>query len=264
MLRLPLILLAFACLFASCSKLPIYESHNTDFEADRNIDKIRAQHFDKTNNIHYGIANNDTNFFVKVVFHEQESLMKIMRGGAILYFDPSGKKKKDCALKIERAERESIDRSALPQQNGDRDGRMQNMPLLLNTFLTKVTWEGNGKPYVFYRGFQKHKIEIEFIPNALNEVQLLVKLPLTELPKTDASLMSLGIASGSISANAGNRPGGSGMQGGGGRGGGHGGGSRGGGGMGGGSRGGGRPMGAPSGNSSSNMSPIQIWFQVDI
>ncbi len=265
--KMALTLLVLTMLFSSCSKLPIFKSQKLNASAANEFENIAANNFDKNNNIHYGVAHNDTNFFVKVVFHEQESLMKIMRGGALLYFDPNGKKGKDYALKIERAERESLDRSAVMQQRqGDRENRMPNMPVMLNSVLTKVTWNANGKTAVFYRGIQKYKFDIEFAPNELNEVQLLAKLPLNELPVTDSKLMSIGISSGSANANSGNRQGGNSMQQGGGRSGGPGGGSRGGGmgsgGPGGGGQGGGRPMGSSS--SSPNMSPIQIWFQVEL
>lgn len=256
--------LAIIVLFAACTKLPIYKSENLSSDTEMELPKINSNYFDKNNNVHFGIAHNDTHIFMKIIFHEEQSLIKIMRGGLNLYFDPEGNKKKNYELKIERTQKEPIDKTAFSQQDiSSPSGRQKNLPSIIDKIFTKVTWDANGKERIFYRDIQKHIIEVDFQPNVYNELVLLVAMPLSELPLADTNLLSMGIETGSVSSPSGNKPSGnmhsSGKMGG-----------RGGGMGGGGSRNGGGGMrgsgggGSPQGGSSQNASPLKIWFQVEL
>lgn len=264
------VLLVLILLFSSCSKLPIYKSEDLNSSSENKLNQISTNNFDKSNNIHYGIANDDTNFYVKTIFHDDESVMKIMRGGFILYFDPESKKGKDYALKLERNENQQMNRSEFgSKKTSMRDMQRPNSAVILNRILTKVTWDANGKEFVFYRDMHQRSIDIKIHTNEFNELEILLRIPLSELPISASNLMSMGIETGTVSSpksgspNGGMRPSG-GMGGGRGGGGGMSGGG-GGGGRGGKGGGGGRPGGGSSGGkTSASTSPIKIWFQVEL
>lgn len=270
-MRLLTVLLFTIVLFSSCSKLPIYKSEILNSETESEFPEMTTNKFNKTNNVHYGIANSTTNLYVKAIFHDQQSLMKIMRGGLSLYFDPLGKKGKDYQLKIERNEQQAMQRPAMSQQkNTSRENRFANMPAAINKTFTKVTWNANGEEFIFYRGLQKQAIDVELRSNEFNELVLFVKMPLAELPTPNNNLLSMGIETGSASSasnkstSGGMRP--SGSMGGRGMSGGGGGGMGGGMGSGGMGRGmsGGPSGGTPRGSSSTSNSTLKIWVQVEL
>ena len=249
----------------SCSRLPIYKINHGEIlnrESELNPSHI---FYDKKENLSLAVSEDKTNLYMQTVFHNRESLMKIMRGGLIIYFDPQGKKKKDYMLKIERGEgqQSGYERSASTME-GNMQNRQLNMSSAIARMLNKVTWNKAGKEFVFYRDLLKDPIEVDFSSSKENELQLNIRIPKDELPfKTDQQAFSLGIESGTapssgqvksgmqgngMSRGGGMRPGG-GM----GRAGGPGAGMRGG--------GGGMPQ---KGTSSSAMSPIRIWLHVQM
>ncbi len=263
-----LVLLSAIVFFSSCAKLPVYKSEIYVAPKTNEFANPVYSNYDKKTNIGFEIANNDTNLFIRAVFHDGESSMKIMRGGLTIYFDPTGKKKKQYQLKIERAQKQKTNMASMNSQNGkNTSARAQDLPKAINATYNKVTWDKNGNEFVFYRNLIKDPIRVDLGPNQSNELILEIKMPLAEIPiEPGQNLFSLGIESGSISTNnmQGNRPN-SGMRGSGGGGGGGrsgGGGGRGGsGGMGGGKSGGGsRPSGSPQ----PGMEPLKLWFQVEL
>lgn len=261
-----------ALVVSSCAKLPVYKSKDYIEPEKEKFSSQQSMNFDEKANINFGIADNDTNLSIQVIFHDRKSYTTIMRGGLTVYFDAEGKKGKDYQLKIERLKEQNIDLAMMTQRMGANPGARQNdIAAVIGATYNKVTWDKNGKEFVFYRNLIKEPIRVELGPNELNELVLKIKIPLKEIPlEPSQNLFSLGIESGSTSLGSmgGQRPSG-GMSGGGGRGGmgggrggGGGGGQRGGsGGGGGGSKG--KPPGA-SGGSFTGMSPVKIWFQVEL
>ena len=261
-----LLLISVIVFFSSCAKLPVYESKEYVANEKEDIINPAASNYDKKTNISFEVANNDSYFFIQAVFHDRQSYMKIMRGGLIVYFDPSGKKKKQYQLKIERAQKQKIDMASMMSQMGmNPSARAQDLPSVIDATYTKVTWDKNGDEFVFYRNMIKDPISVDLGPNQSNELILKIKIPLNEIPLTEGqNIFSMGIESGTISTSGmqGNRQN-SGMRGGGsgGHSGGGGGGGRGGRGMGGGKSGGGS---RPDGNTLSGMEPLKLWFQVEL
>lgn len=257
--KVPVIAVGAALLIASCTKLPIYESKTldkTNLDGTLNI----SNNYDKKNNIHYGVANDKTDLFIQAVFHDQESFMKIMRGGIIIYFDPSGKKNKNYQLKIERSERMRPGISGgRPQfQRGEGQERMQNMPSMISTILNNVTWNQNGKVKVYDRKLENEPVDVQLTPNDQNELVLTARIPLKDIAIHPNQVFSVGIETGSpsfVGMNrhpSGERSGGFG---------GSAGGRMGAGGMRGGGMYGGRSSG---GGAPSGMEPLRIWFQVEL
>ncbi|MCF6358161.1 MAG: hypothetical protein L3J54_10185 [Draconibacterium sp.] len=256
-----ILIISTIVLFSSCSKLPIYESKTYVAPEKDEFSNPLISNYDKKTNIGFEIANNDTNMYIRAVFHDRQSYIKIMRGGLIIYFDPSGKKKKQYMLKIERAKKQKIDMASMMSQMGmNPSAKSQDLPAVINTTFTKVTWDKNGNEFIFYRNLLRDPISVDLGPNETNELVLEIKIPLKEIPiEAGQNLFSMGIESGAISTSGiqGSRSSG-GMRGGGG---GHGGGGGGRGGMGGGKPGGGS---RPGGGTPSGMEPIKLWFQVQL
>ena len=247
---------------ASCSQLPVYKSKNYEQNGINKSPNSIADMYDKKANVYYGFANDKSHFYIQAVFSDRESLMKIMRGGLIIYFDPNGKKKKDYQLKIEKTDQLQNDYTMLSTQRPNPvKGERQSMPSTIAMVLNKVTWNKSGKEFVFYRNMQKEPVLVELLPAEQEQLILAIKMPLSEIPLSAGnSMFSVGIATGKddLKGLNGNRPDGigEGMR----PEGGMGGGIRPGGGMGG---SGGRPAGAPS-SSSSGMSSIEIWCKIQL
>jgi len=266
--KTPVIAVGAFLFFASCAKLPIYESKTLDKTNSVSTLNI-SDNYDKKNDIHFGVANDKTDLLVQAVFHDRQSFMKIMRGGIIVNFDPSGKKNKDYQLKVERSGRiqpEASGERSQFQRNGQN--RMQNMPMLISSVFNKVTWNQNGKVTVYDRSLEHDPVDVQLVSNSQNELVLNAKVPLVDISVHSNQVLSVGIETGTPSyGGTGGRPsgGGSGEFGGstGGRMGGSG--MR-GSGMGGGMRGGGMYGGGRSsgGGASSGMEPVRIWFQVEL
>jgi hypothetical protein len=198
--------------------------------------------------------------------------MKLMRGGLNFYFDPTGKKKRSCSLKIEK---EDMPQSGMGRMPADRnrtgqDQRMRNPATMIDQVLQKATLTKNGQPFVFNRILSKNPIKIDFSDNEQNQLVFELSIPMNEIPLEDGQkIFSLGIETGEIEqggfAGSGSGPGGPGGMGGGmsgGRSGGGGGGRMSGGRMGG-------PGGGMGGQSamqgdSSAFTPIKLWFLVEL
>ena len=250
-------------IFSSCAKLPVYESKAYNQSVSNDLLNPLSANYDKKNNIRFEVSDNDTNLFLQFVFHDQLSLMKIMRGGLNLYFDPQGKKNKDYLLKIEKSEVQQSEFTTLSRQmKGESGGGTQGMAGNIGTIFNKITWDKNGSQFVFYSNLVKDPISVEFGSNKHNELILDIKMPLNEIPfSVGQNLLSIGLETNSVSTGSMNTGRTSGSM----RGGGKGGSGR-SGGMGGGRSGGGMSSGGkrPGGSPPSGIQPIKLWFQIQL
>lgn len=261
----PILFISGILFLASCAKLPVYQSKSYQAKSSLTLNEI-ADNYDKKSNARYGFANDGTHFYIQAVFQNREHLMQIMRGGLMVYFDPDGKKDKNYQLKIEKSEQFQNDYTAIMnQKENSKSNNKQNMPSMIAQSLNKVTWDKNGKVFVFYHNLQKDPISVDLSATEFGVLTLSVKMPISEIPVNNSNnTISLGIETGKNTGQK-MRPGQSGGSGGRMRpGASMGGGMRPAGGMGGGGRGGmgGRPSGAPS--SSSGMTPVEIWCKVQL
>ncbi len=251
-------------IFFSCAKLPIYESNKYVESEKENLLNPLTSNYDKKTTIQIEVANNDTNLYIRATFHDQHSYKTIMRNGLTVFFDPTGKKNKRYQLKIQRGNTQVTEYELLSRQKENESNRQQqNIITGIDITYNKVTWDKNGKPYVFYRNLEKKPIRVDLESNPQNKLFLEIEIPSKLIPfKEGQSKFSLGIESGAIESGNMNRqrpsarmsgagePGARrGSGGGGGRG-------RSGGGM---NNGGSRPAG-----NSGAMQPIKSWILVDL
>ncbi|WP_319503615.1 hypothetical protein [uncultured Draconibacterium sp.] len=186
----------FALFFSSCAKTPVYQSQNLSGKATPEFSAIPTTHFDKKNNIRYGVAKNDTNFFFTATLSDRTSYPRIMRGGLNLYFDPQGKKSKKYALKIERSP-DQLNRQNLQGRPMQEPGMNGNMAAAINSSLKKVTWDANGEEFTFYRSPHLYAIEVNFTTNKYNELVLELQMPIKEIPLAGDHTFSAGLETGS-------------------------------------------------------------------
>ncbi len=263
-------------LFSSCAKMPVFKSKSTEPEKEINSTLKIADHSDVKKNIDFGIANDDSNLYLQVNFHKQEDLTKIMRGGLRVYFDPSGKKKKNNALVIERIRRGRPESNNLTTEdlinmanNNQIPGNMvqgpggfnSNVAESITKELEKVTWKKNDKEVTFYRNENNNPFVVDLESNSPLELIFTIKIPLSEISINAGEMIALGIETGTPGtgqARPASSPQGGAMGGGGGARSG-GGGGRGGGGGGGNMGGGGMPGGA-MGAGQSSAQPFRFWF----
>lgn len=260
--RLPIII-GFL-LFLSCAKLPIYESKKYVESEKENLLNPLTSNYDKKSNIQIEVANSDTNLYIRTTFHDQQSYKTIMRSGLAVFFDPTGKKNKLYQLKIERGDAQITEYALLSRQK-ENESRSQQQNIITGIDITynKVTWDKNGKQYVFYRNLEKKPIRVDLKSNQHSELFLEIEIPLKLIPfKEGQSQFSLGIESGPAKLqNRGGQKPSAGMNSGGGQGGRRG--SGGGGGRG--RTGGGMSSGGshPTGTSGA-MEPIKSWILVEL
>lgn len=171
---------AFIFLFASCAKLPVYKSKTYNQSENNDFSNPLSANFDKNNNISYGVANNDTIFYLQAIFQDQKSLMKIMRGGLTVYFDPEGKKGKNYQLKIEKTAVQLTEYELMTRQgNSNLSNSQQNMPTTIDLMYNKVTWDKDGDKFVFYRSIQNKPIAVNLSSNKQNQLMFEIKIPLS-------------------------------------------------------------------------------------
>ncbi len=237
-----------------------------------------AVHNDRKGKLEFGTASSDSLLYLKVIFQDQLSTMNLMRGGLNVYFDVTGKKRKNCTLKLERSEMpRDNSRFNRPQERGldgpGPDQRQKNIVNMASKGLTKATWLKNGNTFVFDRAFPKNSFRIDFLSNEQNMLVLFIAVPLREIGlEKGQKVFSLGIQTGEPEQSGlnGGGPRQGGMQRGGGMNGMEGGmpGGRmgGGGGIAGGRMGGGGGMshGPGPGGDSSGSTPVKLWFLVQL
>lgn len=187
----------FLALFSlSCAKIPVYQSQNLSGQPNPEFSTIPTTHFDKKNNIRYGVAVNDTNLFFSATFSERNTYPRIMRSGLNLYFDPQGKKSKKYALKIERST-DLLNRQNLQGRQTPNPAMQGNMAVAINNALKKVTWNANGEEFTFYRSPHLYSIEVNFTTNEYNELVLELQMPIKEIPVAGDHTFSAGLETGS-------------------------------------------------------------------
>ncbi|WP_204273800.1 hypothetical protein [Draconibacterium mangrovi] len=182
--------------FFSCAKIPVYQSQDLSGKPTPEFSAIPTTHFDKKNNIRYGVAVNDTNFFFTATLCDRNTYPRIMRSGLNLYFDPQGKKSKKYALKIERSP-DQLNRQNLQGRPMQEPGMNGNMAAAINTALKKVTWDANGEEFTFYRSPHLYAIEVNFTTNKYNELVLELQMPIKEIPVAGDHTFSAGLEMGS-------------------------------------------------------------------
>lgn len=187
----------FLVLFSlSCAKIPVYQSQNLSGKPTPEYSTIPTTHFDKKNNIRYGVAKNDTNFFFTATLSDRTNYPRIMRGGLNLYFDPQGKRSKKYVLKIERSP-DQLSRQNLQGRQTPDPSMQGNMAAAINGALKKVTWDANGEVFTFFRSPHMYAIEVKFTSNNSNELVLELLMPLKEIPVAGDEIFSIGLEPGS-------------------------------------------------------------------
>ncbi|WP_303917594.1 hypothetical protein [Draconibacterium sediminis] len=182
--------------FFACAKIPVYQSQNLSGKPTPEFSAIPTTHFDKKNNIRYGVAVNDTNFFFTATLSDRTIYPRIMRSGLNLYFDPQGKKSKKYALKIERSP-DQLNRQNLQGRPMQEPGMNGNIAAAINSTLKKVTWDANGEEFTFYRSLHLYAIEVNFTTNQYNELVLELQMPIKEIPLARDHTFSTGLEMGS-------------------------------------------------------------------
>jgi hypothetical protein len=259
-----LILLTLSASMESSAKMPIYKSKiigKTD-----NIEAVFSDYFELTNGVGYVAGHSDSTLYLKLEFQDFHSLMKVMQGGLNIYFDPSGKKKRNISLKLEKEPSTNrLNPFSRPGQGmQDRQLMMQNTLLSLNSTYKNATWDNYGDKFTFNKNITHKPIDAEFFINDKNNCVFNLSIPLYEIPfEKGYDILTIGIETEASSTmqGFGGQMGGGMPGGGGGRPGGGGGRS-----MGGGmpsERSGEGEPGQGSG-SQSNSEPIRIWFQVQL
>lgn len=256
------IVIFLAVFSLSCAKFPVYQSQNFSANPAPSFSSIPTNHFDEKNNIHYGVATDDSTFYFKATMSDRTSYSKIMRSGLNLYFDPQGKKSKKYALKIERSA-DQISVQYFQRLQFGEPGLQGNMAAAINNALKKVTWDANGEEFTFYRSPHLYAIEINFTTNEYNELVLELEMPLKEIPVAEDRTFAAGLETGS-SASTMRGNGSLSAYSGSGRGRGSGGGMGGMPGGRGGSRGGQMKSMQQKPNSASSSNAISSWFKVAI
>lgn len=263
--------LLLAVILSGCAKMPVYNSQKISAEQSSVFNKSETPYESKKQQIQFNFSDDGKSVFLKTVFRDRESMMKIMRGGLFIYFDPDGKKHKEYSIHIERDFIRKPGEGTADFSTVRPENRAQNMPTMIASVFNNVTWNKNGKVLSFNRNLVHEPVSVDLFANDLNQLVLVLSMPISELPELNAEkLFSVGIETKSISGSqggAGMRAGGTGMRPGGG-------GMRSGGNMG--SRGGMRPGGAggaggmrgpgasQGGAMRAGAEPLQLWFQVQL
>jgi hypothetical protein len=123
-------------MFSSCATLPISQSK----ALSENDQESFVRFYDKENNIKYGVANNDSVFYLQAEFNDPRNLVKILHGGITIYFDKEGKKKKDCSLKLEKTD--GVNSNLLMRQGDKEQGQLrqvQNIIFAIDKSYEKAT-----------------------------------------------------------------------------------------------------------------------------
>lgn len=189
-----LVLLVLLQVVTSCSVMPVCQSSKIDVSTNENkIDKTTF--FDQNSNIRFFVSDDETNLQVIMVF-DSLNLQKISENGFYLYFDPTGKKKRDISLKIfpERKNQKDFNRS-------ERSGRTRNdtgqnfLSFNYNSVdqLTSAIWKTKNNIYAFDIRFSLHPITVKTKTLENGEFQVKVLIPLTELDSKPVQYLSLGI-----------------------------------------------------------------------
>lgn len=260
-------------LLMSCVRLPIYQArilNNESITSNLRYNKEK---------ISYDIYNDGENIHIHMATPDYLTQLKILRLGITLWLDQEGKQKKEKGIKFPleqigntKYKRETVktNEQSIHYSQYTMHQKIAQLHRQFLTFpkvITLIGMEDENNRIIINTELEKSNIQASVFFDSLNILQYKAIIPIDKVfteNEFDNGFLSIGFESSSVEMNIANTPiersGGS--RGGGSRGGGQSGGMRGGGKGGAGqSKGGGIQN---SGQNSSLMKPIKIWFLVNI
>ena len=216
-------------ILSSCSKKPLHTSKSLDKSIEDYtpgstewIDKLR---YDTKNKIAVGVFNDDKDLLIRVMAHDQSTIMKMFITGFTVWIDTAGGKDKHFGVKYPMAQgRQGMnDLDTRPHQlqgagtGGRQDDLMKKAKTSLNSIeLSGFSPEAQNSTKLNSRIGNGITAWIELTPDTKMYYEL--KIPLKDLADVDylkQNLISVGFESGKIDMPSGDSPGSGGKMGGG-------------------------------------------------
>lgn len=197
--------------------------------------------YDKVSNVRYQAHHDDKNVYLKINTTDNVSILKILRTGLTVYFDSNGKKKKKVSLQYPLPF-ESDEQSDFRRQMRNDERQQMELSKMLRKIPKEAVFSSHDVKEFIHFGVSKTNIMAELSSPDNEELNYEIIIPISRVSDEgfeNTKKLSIGIESGAFEPPAGAM------------------------------RGGGMPggaKGAPPGgmNMSEMMTPIQIWFKIEI
>lgn len=191
-----LYLLVASTLIEACAKLPISKAY---WEHSYNQEPSSFTGFNNKFNLRYTIANDSTNLYVYLDTDNRMVEAAIFRDGVTIYFDPTGKKGKNCYFQYPYHSGQRSDISEM-MKNRDRDGSSSDQHNR-NRFRdfkspTMAYWKKGTDGYTINTAMIHTPFKYEIKIDSLDYMNYRVSIPLTEIAAAgykDLSDLSVGI-----------------------------------------------------------------------
>lgn len=150
----------------------------------------------KNNNISYGISNNDTNLYIRLIIKSQDIQRKIFIAGLTVWIDTTGKKKEilgiTCPIK-----------KTTPKMDRNSMSRMQNSPKFKNNQIWEVEFIGFKESYEsYFVSNNPYDVEFSIDQDDFKLMYYEMKIPFASIYKhfnnLNSKSLSLGFETGSI------------------------------------------------------------------
>lgn len=179
--------------------------------------------FDSSTKIRYGIGNNDSILYLRMEILDEDIARKVIRNGLYVYFDETGKKKKDLALNFpmedQPKEMKNMGNSnQKPPMTRDNNSKSQptksNAPSiddLMETVSEKAEWIVYEDSYQFNWKLEKSPFSVKITKGDIDQLIYEAYIPLSQfLMHPENNSFSLGVEIGK--ENSGPKGSGEGME----------------------------------------------------
>ena len=179
-------------LTSSCKTLPMVNSIEED-----QIELVTSKYYDSKSQIRYRVSNDDENIHLNIKTNHEPTIAKILRAGMTVYFDPSGRKKKNIYVNYPIGSPQDL-QQVKPMRIG---GKKADLKTLINSTSTGVQWVQNEKKQSFTTLNPPANIQLSIKANESKELEYDLIIPFTQISTSGkAGLLNLtiGVVTGSF------------------------------------------------------------------
>ena len=172
-------------LAAACKTLPMVNSVE-----EEKAHALTSKYYDSKSQIRYRVSNDHDHLHLNIKTNYEPTIAKILRAGLTIYFDPSGRKKKDIYVKYPIGSPQDVQQV---KPSGPR-GKKPDLKTLINATSIGAEFVYNEKKKNFTTLNPTSNIQLSIKSNSSKELEYDLIIPFKEItPNGRADLMNLSI-----------------------------------------------------------------------
>ena len=210
-------LFIISTVIASCSSLKPLQSKKVEISKVSENAEF-CNYYDSKSKVRYGFGNDDSVFYLRLEFVDEQAASSIAKSGLKVYFDGKNKKHKDVYLNFptentkggdkpdfERPDFKQMPSNSQNSQEFDAEEATQEPPQMdvMQMIADNAIWSVYGQPYLFNWKLEKSPFKVNASLNESNQLIYEACIPISEIEVSEDSSFMFGVE---FEKSSGNRP----------------------------------------------------------